>query len=308
MPSDEEIYYEYEKPKRKTLPIIIILLVVLGIGGLFYLFNAGFLDFKDEQPIKENETIVAKNFVTGLRLAALGRYDEAIGHFEKLEFSDLTDDDKEIILNAYLKADKAQQALNLDPTFDEEIVKEYLKNGELEKLKELKTNSEIIAFEIAVLDNDYEKIIELKDASRMKKDARRANAIANAYFQLGQKQEAVQFTSLMVFDGINMWELNVNADISAKDVPSSSSTEPSSFSLFGLIVILLIMVGLGVLLYFFTQKTKKFLGAKLPKRSKQKLKDKPKGIKKSPTNDPDSEKNKEEISETNDKYSYHYED
>ncbi|RKJ27534.1 hypothetical protein D7X33_42935, partial [Butyricicoccus sp. 1XD8-22] len=117
---------------------------------------------------------VDKDFVSGLRLASLDRYDEALGHFEKLKFKDLSDGDKFIVLNAYMQAGQEQKALDLDKGYDKEVINKYLKNGELEKLKELDTDSKLIDFEIAVLENNYEKIIELKDTKGLEKDERRA--------------------------------------------------------------------------------------------------------------------------------------
>lgn len=293
------------------IPVVLVILAILGAAGLFvYLNNGSLLKEKQLQlpSLAKNEIVIEKDFATGLRLAALGKYDEAVANFEKLNFNKLTDSDKEIVLHAYLKADQAQRALDLEPSFDETIINEYLKNGQLEKLRELKTNSKNIAFEIAVLDNDYEKIIDLKD--EVKKDARRASAIANAYYQLGLKEEAVQFTSLAVFDGINMWENDNQSHVSKEGSSHAKTQSKDNSGSFVLIVLLLIGMGLGAVLFFIGQKTKKVVQAKLSERRElKKQKQKEKLNERNENENKVSETKEEEKTEEKDeKYSYYYEE
>lgn len=298
--------------KSKIVPVVLVILAVLGAAGLFVFLNNGSLKEKQLQlpSLTKDEIIVEKNFATGLRLAALGKYNEAVSSFDKLDFNKLTDSDKEIVLHVYLKAGQAQRALDLEPSFDETIINEYVKKGQLEKLRELKTDSKKIAFEIAVLDNDYEKIIDLKD--EVKKDARRASAIANAYYQLGLKEEAVQFASLAVFDGINMWENKQQSHLSNEDSSQQVKTpSKESSGSFVSIVLLLIGMGLGAILFFIGQKTKKVVENKLSEkreRKKQKQKEKLDELNEENENSKTKEEEKTEQKQKNDKYSYYYEE
>lgn len=207
---DEEVYYEFEgKKKGKILPTIIVLLVLSAFSLFFVANNTNLLDDifnRTVVSIGESEVSMDKDFATGLRLASLERYDEAISYFEKVNFNKLSEADQELVLMTYLYSGNEQKALDLKAEIDEVIIKVLLENEDLEKLKELETDSNLIKFEIAILDNDYETIIALKDVERLEKDTRRANAIANAYYKLGNTEEAINYTAMMAHAGINMWE------------------------------------------------------------------------------------------------------
>src|SRR5690625_308240 len=182
---------ENKRSKNKKLPVSLIIIFTLIIGSFVYVnkdiilddfFASGTEENNEEFKIEENEVVINKNFEKGLRLSVLNRYDEAIPHFEKLNFNKLKKEDKEIILNVYIATNEIkhlQKVLDLDDTKDADIVESLLNNDSLNKLKELETESELITFEIAVQENDYETIVDLKDDVEL--DERRANAIANAY-------------------------------------------------------------------------------------------------------------------------------
>ncbi|MEN1969685.1 hypothetical protein WMZ97_16605 [Lentibacillus sp. N15] len=305
--NDEEIYYEYQK-KGKVLPIIVIVMAVIGLSYLFFIGErGGSTDEKasPEQDISKSKTIVEKDFVSGLRLASLGKYDEAIGHFDGLIFNDLSDSDRQIVLNAFLKAGKPQKALDLDEKFDKEIVDEFIEKGEPKILTELKTDSKLIAFEIAVMENNFKEIIKLKDVKRLKMDRRRANAISNAYFQLGKKEEAINFASLMVFNGINMWDNNTD-DTTLEQMPLQTSEQSSSNSFIVIIAMVFILLGVGVLLYFFKSKINSIFKKGSERKTSNKIISKKKKVLQK-----DMSKNsehKEDGSEENDKYSYYYDE
>lgn len=294
-----EIEYEFEKKKGKALPITIVLIVTIGLIVFFILNKESFLDgFKETEDlgVKETEMVVNKNFVTGLRLASIDRYDEAISYFEKMNFNKMSESDQEIVLMTYLKNGDEQKALDLDESIAEEIVKKYLENNEMEKLNKLATNSKVIEFEMAILENDYNKIIELKDD--VNKNSRRGNAIANAYYQIGETEEAVNYTSLMVLDGINMWQSDGKIKTSEIDISKENSSNNKSLYVVGIVIFILILlitfIGLSVLFkrYYFGQKTKEkdFKRIKKEKISQEVVEE-------------DSVEEKED-----DRYSYYYDD
>lgn len=322
----EEIEYEFinKRKKRKLSPVLLIILGVIGVFSLFV-----FTDFFDELIDKggftlneDKEVAMDKDFATGLRLASLERYDEAISYFEKVKFSRLNEDDQQLVLMTYLYSGNEQKALDLNKEIDEEIINVLLKNNDLEKLKKLVTDSELIQFEIAILDNDFEKIIELKDTARLEKDSRRANAIANAYYQTGQTEEAINFTAMMASSGINMWEAEGKV-ISTDDqsITTNIENEKEKTSLVGVFIFILFILFIGFVIYFiFINKDniKNELEARRERRRKlkiEKLKKKSVGGKKKVENkDENIEPTEQEIENDNgrkeddDKYSYHYDE
>lgn len=201
----EEIKYEYVKKKKRNwvLPLAIVLLVGLVFGYFFFVNDVELPKPTEEEQTTENN--IDDNFVTGLRLAALERYGEAISYFDKVRYNKLDESDKEIVVYAYIMAGEEQRALDLNPESDVEVIKKLHRFNESKKLLELETESELIEFEVAILEQDYEKIIDYKNIERLELDARIANEISNAYYELGEKEEAVNFTSLMTFDDINVW-------------------------------------------------------------------------------------------------------
>lgn len=245
---------ESKKSNRKLLPLITVLFVTSIIAYIFVLNKDEILreflkdNFEKEEIVLENNQIALhKDFVMGLRLSSLGRYKEAIHYFEKLKYNRLTDEEKEILLHVYIEAKEINKALELDISKDADVVRRLLSLNDLEVLKDLNTKSELISFEIAVLDNDYEKIIELKSAERMEIDERRARAIANAYWQLGETEEALNFTSLMSHDGINMWQYEAKeTDVYDKVNANIQSSEGKSkyLILIGLTFILIPLITL----------------------------------------------------------------
>lgn len=296
--NNEEIYYEYEKPKGKGLPIVIISLITVAILVFFFFYKDDIIENFTSQSeggnieLKESETIIEKDFAKGIRLSSIGRYDEALSYFEKLDFEKLNESDQYVVLTTYLNANKDQEALDLDVTFDEEVIDKHLSNDEMEKLRDLETSSELVTFEIALLDQDYEKIIALKDIDRLEIDERRANAIANAYYMLGEKEEAVNFTSLMVFDGINMWALETKVDVAGafEEVPgNTSSAKESPSSVLVLVIISIVLIVVVIVSMYF-------LRGRLPFLKKKKSE---KVIEKKEEDIPDPK---------DDKYSYHYDD
>lgn len=310
---NEEIFYEYEKKKKgKVLPIIIVL--IIGFALFVFLQENGMFDdgINDLDSIKGTEAVVNKDFLTGLRLSSLDKHKEALEHFEKMKFDDLTEDDQQIVLKTYIEAGEEQKALNLDENSDEEIIKKLLENDEMEKLKELKTDSELIAFEVAILENDYETIIELKEAPRLEMNERRANAVVNAYYQLDKKEEAIRFASLMADDGINLFSKENEMENSQQNytLSQSYSNHSNNGILMFFLLLVLILFGLAGFKFFRNKKNDKQAVKKETKKVKQKKKSL--FLKKKSSRGVDDKDQKEEPSEKDDqvreKYSYHYDE
>src|SRR5690625_2386692 len=279
---------ENKRSKNKKLPVSLIIIFTLIIDSFVYVNKDIILDDFFASGTEENEVVINKNFEKGLRLSVLNRYDEAIPHFEKLNFNKLKKEDKEIILNVYIATNEIkhlQKVLDLDDTKDADIVESLLNNDSLNKLKELETESELITFEIAVQENDYETIIDLKDDVEL--DERRANAIANAYYQLDEKEKAVSFSSLMAHDDINVWKENKDSS-SQEIIVTELNKDTSNVFLFVLLVIGLVVV--MSLLTVFIWKKKDTIIQRFRKEKNREI----------------NTEEKDEISE--EKYIYHYED
>lgn len=214
---DKEISLQKRSMKKseerlKQKPVAAIGLIVLITSFLSIILVLGFLhivtdfdfgkanadtnDAASSQQVKQNKlTVVSleETLISGLRSASIQKYSEAVEHFDKLDFGTLEKDDRNAVLFTYLMSSNAQKALDHVPEFDKSIVNFLIAKKEINHLKELQTDSKLIAFEVASLDADHEKIIEYQSAPRMEMDERRTRIIADAYLALNQIDEAYDF-------------------------------------------------------------------------------------------------------------------
>lgn len=304
----KEIEYQYVKRQRKgwLLPLVIVLMLIAGLVYFFFINDV-------ELPISTGNSTKVEDekhddFLAGLRLTALERYEEAVSYFDKVSFNNLDENDKEIIIHAYIMAGKEQKALDLSPESDAEVIRKLLRFNELEKLLELETESELVAFEIAILEQDYEKIVEYKDVKGLVLDARIANEISNAYYQLGEKEEAVNFTSLMTFDDINVWS---NEWTGTQRVETKTEVITKHSVLHTLLV--LALLGMVLFIIYTQYRNGLFLNKSVVNESAGKqTKDEESEIrqkrKKSLTKKKRKKQEKEEESQTDDKYSYYFDE
>lgn len=305
-------HYEYEGKKGKALPTIIVSIVVLALAVFFLANKTDILDgiIGGSEIVKDNgkEVAMDKDFAKGLRLASLERYDEAISYFEKVNFNRLNEDDQQLVLMTYLYSGNEQKALDLNKEVDEEIIRVFLKNDDLEKLKELETDSNLIAFEIAVLDNDYETIIELKDAERLEKDSRRANAIANAYYQLDQTEEAVNFTALMASSGVNMWEAEQKViNDNQQTLSPEETTKENKSSFLGVLLLFVFIIAFVFLIYLVIVNRKRIMDSfKKTELFKRQVSESEAKLATRDNEEDRGELSKTSVSSEDGKYSYHY--
>ena len=162
----------------------------------------------DDRVMEDNERHVIsleENLVAGLRAASIQKYSVAVEHFDKLDFDTLEKADRNAVLFTYLISDNAQKALDHAPDFDKSIVNFFIAKDEIERLKRLETDSELIAFEVAALNKDHEKIIEYQSADRLEMDERRSRLIVDAYLTLNQIEEAYDFAKRINDDAIRSY-------------------------------------------------------------------------------------------------------
>ena len=146
-----------------------------------------------------------EHLVAGLRAASIQKYSVAVEHFDKLDFDKLEKADRNAVLFTYLISDNAQKALDYAPDFDKSIVNFFIAKDEIERLKRLETDSELIAFEVAALNKDHEKIIEYQSADRLEMDERRSRLIVDAYLTLNQIEEAYDFAKRINDDALRSY-------------------------------------------------------------------------------------------------------
>lgn len=200
-----------------TVLFTIILSVALGIGLLYMLTDFKFgeanatannLDVSHEENKYGLENVVVsidENLILGLRAASIQKYGDAVEHFDKLDFDVLEKVDRNSVLFTYLMSGNAQKALDHVPEFDKSIVGYYVAKNDLKQLLDLQTGSELITFEVASLNNDYEKIVEFQSAERMEIDDRRAHLIADAYIALERVDEAIDFAESIEDNSLRLY-------------------------------------------------------------------------------------------------------
>lgn len=185
-----------QRPKKKfSLSKRIAIAVISVISVLFIVINPFEMsvlsfgeDINDEEVIDQEEQLVL-----ALRSYSLKKYNEATLYFDEINYEALGDDDQDVMLLAYLFGDQPEKAIELEPRFDETVISYYKATHDMEKIRDLATKleSNAIEFEIAVSDNDYEKIIELKDDVKQKDS--RPEEIVNAYLKLNDVSGAKTF-------------------------------------------------------------------------------------------------------------------
>ncbi|WP_158232880.1 TcpE family conjugal transfer membrane protein [Sporosarcina sp. P2] len=188
-----------------TVLFTMALSVALVFGFLYTLTDFKFgkanviaddLDASLEKNKDGTEKVVVsidENLIIGLRAASIQKYGDAVEYFDKLDFVELEKADRNSVLFTYLMSGNAQKALDHVPEFDKSIVGYYVAKNDLKPLLNLQTDSELITFEVASLNNDYEKIVEFQSAERMEIDDRRAHLIVDAYIALERVDDAIDF-------------------------------------------------------------------------------------------------------------------
>ena len=151
-------------------------------------------------PNEEGGAVVSEeeheeNLLKGIRHSSTQNYEEAVKYFEKVNFDSLDHEDKEIVLLAYLFTDQPEVALDLDSDFDEVIASYYVAKEDFSALKSLEERSDEFKFEIALNDEDYEKVIDLRNNVYM--DETREEGVIKAYIELEKFDEGLTFAEKM---------------------------------------------------------------------------------------------------------------
>ncbi|MBU8732523.1 hypothetical protein KM915_20965 [Cytobacillus oceanisediminis] len=156
-------------------------------------------DYQIMDSSEESNKITDKKYNNQLleayRLSLEENYDEAIKILESIGYDNLSKTDKEITQEIYEKADQMSKVIELNPKKAKDIVNAMIANKENTKLlklqKDLKTPNPYVDFEIAFLDQDWKKIIELKD--KIELNGRKEEQIIEAYIGLQEFKEGQKF-------------------------------------------------------------------------------------------------------------------
>lgn len=152
----------------------------------------------------ENETINVDNvdptdyddeLLLAYRYSLTDNKEQAIKVMEKIGFENLPEQDKAIMLNIYEQLRMYEQVIELYPSRAENIVNNLLADNNTERIhtinESIKTNNPYIEFEVAYLNGESEKVINLKD--KVELNGRKEKQIMESYLKLEMKDEARDF-------------------------------------------------------------------------------------------------------------------
>lgn len=175
-----------------------LVFVVVFTFGLLFAINQGNTSGESNNDVStaENSNDALNlgeedHLLAGIKASSRQNYEEATEHFDSVDFSSLEKDDKEIVLLSYLYTDQVEKILELEPKFDEVVVSYYQAKENLSKIRQLQDLSDEFKFAIAVEDDDYNEIIELRKKVNLDED--KEVAIIKAYVELDEIEDALSF-------------------------------------------------------------------------------------------------------------------
>lgn len=184
-----------EKSKNKVVAQFTLIVTALLVSvGLI----VGFLDTGKGKESSPNDILVDSNLdankheehlLKGIKQSSVQNYKQAVIYFDEVDFSLLEKEDKEIVLLSYLFTDQIGKILELDSEFDEVVTSYYVAKENVSKLRQYEDRSDEFKFVLAIEDNKYQTIVDLKD--KVFVDEERESVIVNAYIELEQMEEAL---------------------------------------------------------------------------------------------------------------------
>lgn len=178
----------------------LVLTAFIVVVGLIVVIVNGFGDSSNKSETKPIDNLVnsgvnenqhEEHLLKGIKQASLQNYKQAVIHFDEVDFNLLEKEDKEIVLLSYLFTDQIEKILELDSEFDEVVTSYYVAKENVSMLRQYKDRSDEFKFVLAIEDNEYGAIVDLKD--KVFVDEEREVAIANAYIELEQIEEALEY-------------------------------------------------------------------------------------------------------------------
>lgn len=129
------------------------------------------------------------------RAKLTGNSKKAIEILESIGFKNLSENDRNILLNIYEDSGQINKVIDLKPERAKELVNTLVARDETGKLigiqKAMQTKNPYVDFEVAYLKEDWKKIIDLKDLIEL--NGKREEQIVKAYINLQQFTEGKKF-------------------------------------------------------------------------------------------------------------------
>lgn len=144
-----------------------------------------------------NNAAITNSLIRAYRASYSGRQKDAYTILETINKRDLDVSDLSMVISVYDAENQLASLIddNPIPEMANEVVTYLIKKDQLNKLvdisSQMKTANPYIEFETAYLNNDYNKVIELKEMVEL--NGRKEGQIVDAYLQLGKVQEATEF-------------------------------------------------------------------------------------------------------------------
>jgi len=215
----EPISNEVEKPKKKEkeqgllknplvrygaialvaiLVIFLFVKVVGGFGDKVDDIDEGTKEEGEQEKVEdeEDETVemVDDDFYGGIVKASVQKYEEAAEMFDEMDeesINSLGEDEQASIYLTYIKVGKYDKALSVREEGEETLVKYLKQRDKIEDVKDIEYDGDVINFEKAVVEKEWEKVLELKDKVKDRED--RQVSVLKAYVHSGNLDDAIGY-------------------------------------------------------------------------------------------------------------------
>lgn len=183
----------YRKPPMGKGKKFLLFLLGALVGGyiVYYLFISN-----------AHSITIGTDFYNGLVSASVQKYDKASAEFNKIlleETEKLDEDQKMAMFFTYLVTEQYDKALMVEQDGGESVIAYLMEKDELEEVKNMDSNLPPIRYEKAVLDKDWEQIIQLKD--QVRDTERRQHDVLEALVMTGDIENAVKYAEQKEIEG-----------------------------------------------------------------------------------------------------------
>lgn len=146
----------------------------------------------DNKPLSHEEK---DKLFDAYQTALIGENQKAIESLESIGYDNLRSVDQQVLDNLYKKTNQVYKLFDKKPSLVKGIVNEMLANNkgdELLKIQEkMESKSPYVDFEVAYINKDWQKVVELKDEVDL--NGRREKQIVEAFTSLKKYKEAKEF-------------------------------------------------------------------------------------------------------------------
>jgi hypothetical protein len=207
--------------KKKSNKTIFILLALLGFAIIFNLSmgnGANVKNSKKEEVISseyDNKKQITKDdgknpkvktsskysdkLLEAYRSTLLGDSKKAIEILETIGYNNLSESDQAVLLSIYEKAGEINKVIDINPKRAKELVNLLVANNQANKLvdiqKLMETKNPYVDFEVAYLEQDWKKVIEIKDNIDL--NGKKEEQIIDAYISLEKFDEGKKFAEMV---------------------------------------------------------------------------------------------------------------